>query len=155
MITNVYVCVCVRWRVNDSMMKQIVAFSMRIHNGAMRWLNGINESTNESFSEIEMMNATIVNWWRCDINDNDSWTISWFTTNKQVVVHIPTTIVRILAYSDATLFFDMSEVVSLKILGRLFASSSLRFENLRRPRIFSKTVRKTIPLFGISLRPIY
>lgn len=38
------------------------------------------------------------------INDNDLWTVSWFTTNKQVVVHIMTTIVRILAYSDATLF---------------------------------------------------
>lgn len=38
------------------------------------------------------------------INDNDLWTVSWFTTNKQVAVHIMTTIVRILAYSDATLF---------------------------------------------------
>ena len=104
MITNVYVCVCDDvWMIRWNRSWHFFFFSMRIHNGAMRWLMGqrIDEWTFKRNRNDECHDC---NGWRCDINDNDLWTISWFTTNKQVAVHILTTIVRILAYSDATLF---------------------------------------------------
>lgn len=131
MITNVcMLCMCVmmcEWF--DETYRGI---SMRIHNGAMRWSMGqridewiFKRNWNDECHDYD--------GWRCDINDNDLWTISWFTTNKQVAVHIMTTFVRILAYSDATLF-DMLETVSLKILGRFFAP------NPSHTRLFSSRV---------------
>lgn len=102
MITNVYVCVCddvwmIRWN------RSWHFFFFRWGYIMARWLMGqrIDEWTFKRNRNDECHDC---NGWRCDINDNDLWTISWFTTNKQVAVHILTTIVRILAYSDATLF---------------------------------------------------
>lgn len=156
MITNVCMRVCVWW-VND-LMKHIVAFRWEyiMTRWDDQWVK--IESTNESLSGIWNDECHDCDGWRCDINDNDVWTISWFTTNKQVAVHIMTTFVRILAYSDATLF-DILETVSLKILGRFFARifhrirTSSRVENYDGLEFSAKPFAKTIPLLE-SLRPI-
>lgn len=65
-----------------------------------------------------------------------------------------TTIVRILAYSDATLF-DMSEAASLKILGRFFAkfiAYSPRFGlKITTASNFQQNRSQNDPITGISM----
>lgn len=100
-------------------------------------------------------------WWMTMryINDNDLWTVSWFTTNKQVAVDIMTTIVRILAYSDATLFrhvgnsFAENPRTIFRFRAKFLAVSPSRIKNYDGLEFSAKPFAKRFPSLE-SLWPI-